>query len=66
MFGLYWDNGKENGKYFFITGDILGLYWENGKENGKHYLGLRVLGTCNPTVSPSTLTKHGHGEEWGS
>ena len=29
IFGLYWDNGKENGNYY----SILGLYWDNGKEN---------------------------------
>ena len=25
--GLYWDNGGENGNYY----SILGLYWDNGK-----------------------------------
>ena len=27
FFGLYGDNGKENGNYFVIIGYILGLYW---------------------------------------
>ena len=26
ILGLYWDNGKENGKYYIILGDVLGLY----------------------------------------
>ena len=27
FFGLYGDNGNENGNYFVIIGYILGLYW---------------------------------------
>ena len=23
--GLYWDNGKQNGNYYIIIGDILGI-----------------------------------------
>ena len=33
--GLYWDNGKENGKYRNYKGCI-GLFCDNGKENGKY------------------------------
>ena len=29
ILGLYWDNGKENGKYYVIKGHILGLHWDN-------------------------------------
>ena len=29
--GLYRDNGKENGNYYSIIGFMLGLYWDNGK-----------------------------------
>ena len=47
IFGLYWDNGKENGNYYnglyrSYMGLILGLYWDNGKENGNNYSGFRV------------------------
>ena len=31
--GLYRDDGKENGNYY----SILGAYWDNGKENGNYY-----------------------------
>ena len=32
----FWDNGKENGNYHTIIGDIMGLSWDNGKENGNY------------------------------
>ena len=35
--GLYRDNGKENGNYYNTIGYILGLYGDNGKENGNYY-----------------------------
>ena len=38
MYGLYRDNGKENGNYY----NILEFYRDNGKENGSYYLGFRV------------------------
>ena len=31
--GIYWDNGKDNGDYY----SILGLYRDTGKENGNYY-----------------------------
>ena len=34
---LYKDNGKENGNYYSILGNILGIYEDNGKENGNYY-----------------------------
>ena len=34
LVGIYWGNGKENGNYYNMIGNILGLYWGNGKENG--------------------------------
>ena len=45
MAGLYWDNGQENGHYYFGFG---GLHWDNGEENGNYYLGFRVLGHNPP------------------
>ena len=60
LFGLYWDNGKENGNYYnglyrdyrdYIGIILLGFYGDNGKENGSYYkdyigvlLGLFILG----------------------
>ena len=56
--GLYGENGEENGNYYSILGlywviwkpsnvvPFLGLGWDNGKENGNYYsmLGLyRVI-----------------------
>ena len=39
--GLFRDNGKENGNYNIIMGYILGLYRDN-ERNGHYHLGLRV------------------------
>ena len=39
IFGLYRDNGRENGNYY----SILGLYRDNGKENGNYHTMLEIL-----------------------
>ena len=50
---VFWDNGKENGKYYLGFRDngkengnyysISGVYRDNGKENGNSYV---VIGLC--------------------
>ena len=50
-FGVYGDNGKENGKYYNIFGlyiyihtYILVLLWDKGSENGSNFSILRLQG----------------------
>ena len=38
----YRENGKDNGSYYSMIGDVPGLYRENGQEDGDYYLGCRV------------------------
>ena len=38
--GLYWDNGKENGNYYYVGFSVIWGYWDNGKENGNDYNGF--------------------------
>ena len=64
IFGLYWDNGKENGNY----SSILGLYWgyigimEKKMETTLvywGYIGIMALQALDPGIFLSRLLKGG-------